>query len=62
MDTPSNRAGFKDSDSIEIKIEKHNENVSETMARAKLGEVINLTDLMIDQGQIYKEMIESKEV
>ncbi len=58
----SNRAGFKDSDPLEVKIEKHNQNVSDTMARAQLGAVINLTDLMIDQERIYEEMIESKEV
>jgi len=62
MDLPSNRAGFKDSDPLEKKIEKHNRNVEDTMNRAKLGAVINLTDLMIDHEKIYEEIVDSKEV
>ena len=57
---PSNRADFAEDDSFEEKVEKHNENVAETMDRAKDGETINLTDLLIDKEQLHIEEMERR--
>lgn len=57
-DQPSNKADFSDCDTFEEKVEKHNQNVQETMDRAKEGETINLSDLMADREQLHIEDME----
>jgi len=48
----TNRADIKETDTIQEAIKKHNENLNKTFERAEKGEIINLTDLMIDKEQI----------
>lgn len=56
----TNKADFSDCETLEEKIEKHNENVAETMERAKDGETINLTDLLGQREQLHIEDIERR--
>lgn len=57
MDTTkiNNRANFKASDSLEEKIRKHHKNVNNVLKRAGQGEIINLSDLMIDHETLREE-------
>jgi flagellar hook-basal body complex protein FliE len=57
---PSNKADFSDYETFKEKVEKHSQNVNETMERAKQGEEINLTDLMADAQKLPKEQIEKR--
>ncbi|WP_207587198.1 hypothetical protein [Halomontanus rarus] len=57
---PTNKADFSDCDTFEEKVEKHNQNVAETMDRAKQGETINLTDLLGDKEQLHIEEMERR--
>lgn len=57
---PYNRADFSDDDSFQEKVEKHNENVAETMDRAKDGDTINLSDLIADKEQLHIEDVERR--
>lgn len=59
-DTPNNKAGFEDSDSFEEKVEKHNQNVQETMEKARNGETVNLTDMLADKEQLHLEEVENR--
>jgi len=42
-------------DSVERRIKKHNQFVHDQFERAKSGEVINLTDMMISRERILQE-------
>jgi hypothetical protein len=57
---PSNKADFSDCETFKKKVEKHSQNVNETMERAKQGERINLTDLIGDTQKLQKEQIEKR--
>lgn len=57
----SNRADFKENDSIEEMSNKHNENVEKTFERARAGERINLTDLFIDKEKIEEQKIKEED-
>ena len=39
--------------------EKHNDKVSQAFNRAKNGEIINLTDLMISQEKVYEKLMQA---
>ena len=39
--------------------EKHNSKVNKAFNRAKAGEIINLTDLMISQEKVYEKLMQA---
>jgi len=39
--------------------EKHNNKVNKAFNRAKAGEIINLTDLMISQEKVYEKLMQA---
>jgi len=55
---PSNKADFSDCETLSEKLEKHEQNVEETMERAEQGETINLSDLLADAEQLHIEAVE----
>lgn len=54
-DLPSNRADFSDCNTLDEKLEKHEQNIKETIDRAQQGDLINLSDLMADVEQLHAE-------
>lgn len=58
-DIPSNRADFSDCQTLDEKLERHEQNVEETLERAKQGDVVNLSDLMADAEQLHREADEA---
>lgn len=54
-DLPSNRADFSDCETLDEKLEKHEQNVEATLDRARQGETVNLSDLMADAEQLHRE-------
>lgn len=57
-----NRAEIKETDTIQEAIKKHNGNINKTFDRAEKGEVINLTDLMIDKEQIGERIEQEQKI
>lgn len=55
-DLPSNRADFSDCDTLDEKLEQ---NVEQTLYRARQGERFNLSDLMADAEQLHREVDEA---
>lgn len=60
MEEISNRAEFQKGDSIPEMMRKHDENVKRTIARAEKGEIINLSDLLIDKEKIDEKIIRER--
>ena len=58
---PSNKADFSNCDTLAEKLEKHEQNVEETMDRAEQGETINRSDLLADAEQLHIEAVEGED-